>query len=819
MIKNYFKIAFRNFRKHKLFTLINIIGLTIGISAALVIYLIVHFDFTFDRNHPDGDRIYRVTSNYGYNGESGYNDGVTAALPLAVKGEISGLEEAAPFRTMYQPNVMVPHGTKAPAKFRNQEDVILADGRFFNIFTYQWLAGSAKAALKAPFQVVLTAKQAKLYFPNLNYNQMLGKQLIYGDSIKTTVSGIVANLKGNTDITFHDFISFSTIYRVQAIKDDVNEKQWGSTSSSSQFYIKLTKNITPENVERQMNELIKRRTPDQKQDNANFHKFILEPLSDLHFNGNFNVYSNGRVANKTTLYSLLLIALFLLLLGCINFINLTTAQASHRAKEIGIRKTMGSSRKQLIVQLLSETFVITLLSVIMAICLSPLILKLFAGFIPKGVEANLLQLPVIIFLVLLTITVSFLSGFYPAIVLSGFQPAAVLKNQVNTSGSKSRNAWLRKSLTVTQFVIAQFFIMATVLVSKQIYYITHKDLGFKKDAIITIETPFKSMNTNNRQVLMNKLSAMPQIGLISYGDEPPSSENTNSYGSSYKDGKKEIKSDLQVKYGDPNYPKVYQFKLLSGRNLRMGDSSKAIVVNASYAKLIGFKDPSDAEGTYIEFNGANTEIVGVIADFFQESLHNSVKPLGIIWPDKYHNRFIHLALKPETADGNEWKKAIGGMQKAWKDVYPEDDFEYHFVDEKIAKFYESEQHTSQLLSWATGLSIFISCLGLLGLAMYTTNLRTKEIGVRKVLGATVTQIVTLLSTELMWLVLLAFVLVTPVAWMVMHKWMQNFTYRTTISWWVFALSGAGMLLTALITLSFQTIKAAIANPARSLKSE
>jgi putative ABC transport system permease protein len=819
MIKNYFKIAFRNFRKHKLFTLINIIGLTIGISAALVIYLIVHFDFTFDKHHPDGDRIYRVTSHYGYNGESGYNDGVTAALPLAVKGEISGLDESAPLRTMYQPNILVPNGSKAPAKFKNQEDVILADGRFFNIFTYHWLAGSAETSLKAPFQVVLTAKQAKIYFPALSYNQMLGKQVIYGDSIKTSVSGIVADLQGNTDITFHDFISYGTIYRVPAIKDDVNEKQWGATSSSSQFYIKLAKNVTSENVERQMNDLIKKRNPDMKQNSVDFHKFILEPLSDLHFNGNFNVYSNGRVASKVTLYSLLLIALFLLLLGCINFINLTTAQASQRAKEIGIRKTMGSSRKQLIVQLLSETLVITLLSVIIAVGLSPVLLKLFADFIPKGVEANLLQLPIIAFLILLTITVSLLSGFYPAIVLSAFKPAAVLKNQVNTPGGKSRNAWLRKSLTVTQFVIAQFFIMATVLVSKQIYYVMHKDLGFKKDAIIAIETPFKKANTTNRQVLMNKLGAIPQIEMTSYGDEQPSSDNTNSYGISYKDGKKEIKSDLQVKYGDANYPKVYQFKLLSGRNLRMDDSSKAIVVNASYAKLIGFKDPSDAEGTYVEFNGANTEIVGVIADFFQESLRNSIKPLGIVWPDKYHDRFIHIALKPETAGGNEWKKAIDGMQKAWKEVYPEDDFEYHFVDERIAKFYESEQHTSKLLSWATGLSIFISCLGLLGLAMYTTNLRTKEIGVRKVLGATVTQIVTLLSTELVWLVLLAFVVVTPIAWIVMHKWMQNFTYRTTISWWVFALSGGGMLLTALVTLSFQTIKAAIANPARSLKSE
>ncbi|OKS87073.1 ABC transporter permease [Mucilaginibacter polytrichastri] len=648
---------------------------------------------------------------------------------------------------------------------------------------------------------------------------MLGKQIIYGDSIKTFVSGIVADLKGNTDITFHDFVSFSTIYRVKELYDDVAEKQWGSTSSSSQFYIKLNKNVTAENVERQMNDLIKKRNPEMKQNSVDFHKFILEPLSDLHFNGNFNTYSNGRVANKNTLYGLLLIALFLLVLGCINFINLTTAQASQRAKEIGIRKTMGSSRAQLVVQLLSETFVITLFSVIIAIGLSPFILKLFADFIPKGVEADLLQLPIIAFLILLTLTVSFLSGFYPAIVLSSFKPAAVLKNQVNTSTNKSRNAWLRKSLTVTQFVIAQFFIMATVLVSKQIYFVLHKDLGFKKDAIVVIDTPYKSMNTNKRQILMDKLNAMPQIRLMSYGDEPPSSDNTNSYGSSYKDGKKEIKSDLQVKYGDPNYLNVYQFKLLSGRNLRLGDSSKAIVINASYAKLIGFKDPSDAEGTYINFNEANTEVVGIISDFYQQSLHNGIKPLGIILPDKYHKRIIHIALKPQTANGNEWKTAISGMQKAWKEVYPEDDFEYHFFDEKIAKFYESEQHTSTLLSWATGLCIFISCLGLLGLAMYTTNLRTKEIGVRKVLGATVAQIVTLLSAELVWLVLLAFVLVTPIAWFAMQKWMQNFTYRTTISWWVFALSGGGMLLTAFITLSFQTIKAAIANPARSLKSE
>jgi putative ABC transport system permease protein len=817
MIKNYFKIAFRNFWRHKLFTLINIIGLTIGISAALVIYLIVHFDFTFDKFHPDGDKIYRVVSNYGYNGESGFNAGVTTALPPAVKGEVSGLAETAPIRLMYDPNVTIQNETRAAAKFKKQADVILADGRLFQVFAYQWLEGSAKSALTAPFQVVLSAKQAKLYFPGLSYSQMIGKQVVYEDTIKTTVSGIVADFKDNTDITFHDFISLSTIPRVKQLKDDVSEN-WGATSYAAQFYVKLDNNVTAQNVQRQMNDLFKRRNPKVQQDANNFHRFILQPLSDLHFNSDFAGY-NTHVANKTTLYSLLLIALFLLALGCINFINLTTAQASQRAKEIGIRKTMGSSRKQLITQLLTETFVITLLAVVLAISITPAILKLFADFIPKGVQANLLQVPVIAFLIVLTVTVSLLSGFYPAIVLSAFKPVEVLKNQTNSATGKTRNAWLRKSLTVTQFVIAQFFIMATILVSKQIYYVMHKDLGFKKDAIIIVETPYKSMLTNKKQIFLDKLNGMPQIATISVGDQPPSSDNWNSYEASYKDGKKEIRTSLQIKSGDANYLKVYHLKLLSGRNLRLGDSSKSILVNANYAKSIGFKKPGDATGTYINYNGSNTEIIGVLADFYQESLRGAIKPLGVIFPEKYHDRFIHIALKPETAGGNEWKKAIDGLQKAWKETYPEDDFEYHFFDEKIAKFYESEQHTSQLLTWATVLSIFISCLGLLGLAMYTTNLRTKEIGVRKVLGATVTQIVTLLSTELVWLVLLAFVLVTPVAWIVMQKWMQNFTYRTTISWWIFALSGAGMLFAALITLSFQTIKAAIANPARSLKSE
>ncbi|MDB5143989.1 MAG: FtsX-like permease family protein, partial [Mucilaginibacter sp.] len=333
-------------------------------------------------------------------------------------------------------------------------------------------------------------------------------------------------------------------------------------------------------------------------------------------------------------------------------------------------------------------------------------------------------------------------------------------------------------------------------------------------------TPYKNNTDNKKQVYLNQLRAIPQVELVSVGGQPPSSGGTNSTQVSYKDGKKEVKTDLELKFGDENYINVYKIKLLAGRDLRAGDTTKQMIINTTYAKILGFKNPQQALGRYIDWDKKKAEIIGVVADFYQKSLHSPIKPLAIIYhPNRYNNNTFHIALKPQTAGGNEWKQAIAGMEKSWKAIYPDDDFEYQFFDEGIAKFYESEQHTSKLLTWATGLSILISCLGLLGLAMYTTNLRTKEIGVRKVLGATVTQIVTLLSTELVILVLLAFLIVTPVAWWAMNKWMQNFADKTTVSWWIFALSGTGMLLTAFFTLSFQTIKAAIANPVKSLRSE
>ncbi|HEY8930577.1 MAG TPA: ABC transporter permease [Mucilaginibacter sp.] len=817
MIKNYFKIAFRGFLKHKLFTLINVIGLSIGISASLVIYLIVHHDLTFDKFHRDGDRIYRIVTNYSFQGEVGYNSGVCGPMPGAVQSSAPGVELVAPFFTLGQMNVFVDQKNgNAPAKFKNQENLVLADGRYFKLFDYKWLAGSSATALNEPNQVVLTSDQAQRYFSGIPYNQMLGKVISY-DTIKVTVSGIVETIKQNTDFTFHDFISYSTSKVNKDLKDQLQLDQWGSTNSASQAFLKLSPAASKLRIEKQMDAFIYKNARPDKGNTQDYH---LQPLSDLHFNANYGTFDNGTIANKNTLYGLLFIAAFLLILGCINFVNLTTAQATQRAKEIGIRKTMGSTRKQLVSQFLSETFLLTLIAVVISVGLAPVILKTFSGFISPNIKADLLTHgDVLLFLASLTVLVSIMSGFYPAILLSSYKPVLVLKNQAQSNSSKTRNAWLRKSLTVTQFIIAQFFIMATVLVIKQIYYALHKDLGFKKDAIIIIHAPFRNTQIGKNLVYLDKLRAIPQVTMVSIGSAAPSSSSTMSTTMLYKDGKKEYKNDVQVKYGDENYLKLYEIKLLAGRNIQRSDTNHAFVINQTYAKTLGFKTPAEAIGKTISSNDKLWTIVGVMNDFHQYSLRTAIKPLVLeTGAQIFRNNTFHIALKAE-ANNNDWKKAIASMETSWKEMYPEEDFEYNFYDASIAKFYDSEQHTSTLLNWATGLSIFISCLGLLGLAIYTTNLRRKEIGVRKVLGASVTQIVTLLSSELMWLILLAFVLVTPVAWYAMNKWMEGFADRTPISWWIFVLSGGAMLLAALFTSSFQTIKAAITNPVRSLRSE
>jgi putative ABC transport system permease protein len=817
MFKNYFTIAIRTFRKNKIFSAINVLGLAIGVSASLVIYLLVNYHLTFDKFEKDNDRIYRVVSNFNFSGESFHNSGVSDPLAAAVRREITGLDAVIAFRKWDgDAKISVPQASKNDPKIFNHEgNLVFADSNYFNMVNYDWIIGSPKISFRNPYQVVLTESKEKLYFPGLNVTQVAGKEIYIDDTIRATITGVVKDLDKNSDFDFKTFIAYSTLEN-SSLKPE-NWDTWDNTNGAQQLFVKLAAGSNPVTVGKQITQLQKINTTKDPNDHS-LQWLTLQPLSDVHFNADYGTYDLP-VASRSILYSLLAVAAFLLILGCINFINLATAQASQRAKEIGIRKTMGSSKKQLISQFLSETFLLTFTATILSVVLTPLILKAFSGFIPKELHFNLTAQPgIIIFLLLLIVVVTLLSGFYPALVLSGYKPVLVLKNQVFTGTAQTRKAWLRKSLTVSQFVIAQVFIMATLLVSKQIHYSLSKNMGFKKDAIVYVTTNYYDTVRNHKYLLMDKLKSIPEISMISLCTNPPSSNNTWSGTLKYKDGKKEIEADVQQKYGDSNYIKLYHIKLLAGKNIQTTDTLTSVIINETYSHILGFQHPEQAVGKNLEWNKRNVLIAGVVGDFNQQSLHQAVKPL-LIASRSLIERNISIALQQQNAAGTTWKTAIAKIEKVWEEVYPGDDFEYHFLDEDIAKYYTAEQNISSLLKWSTGLAVFISCLGLLGLVIYTTTERTKEIGVRKVLGASVMQIVSMISKNFIVLVLLAFVIAAPLAWIGINKWLENFAYRTQVSWWIFFVSGAAMVIIALITLGFQTIKAAMANPVKSLRTE
>jgi ABC-type antimicrobial peptide transport system permease subunit len=817
MLKNYFRTAWRNLWHNKIFSFINILGLSVGISACLVIYLIVSYDFSFDRSHKDGDRIYRVVTEYVFSGEPVYNSGVPCPMPYAIRKDLAGLNLIVPFFTGNPEKVSIPGaGKDGLVIYKNQDHIVFADSNFFRMIGYEWLAGSASTSLSQPNTVVLTETNARLYFPALSQEAIIGRRIYFDDTVATTVTGIVKDLSYHSDFTFRTFISRATLENSSLRPSIWNI--WGGTTSASQLFVKLAPGGTASSMERKITALYEKYNGRPHAGNST--NYRLQPLSDLHFNHHYgNFYGDDHLAHKPTLYSLLVIAALLLLLASINFINLSTARSVQRAKEIGIRKTIGGSRLQLIVQFLSETFVLTLLAVLLSILLTPLLLKVFADFIPKGVHFDIIGEPgILIFGALLLAGVSLLAGLYPAAVLSSYQPALILKNQLNKDSSLSRRAGLRKTLTVSQFVIAQVFIMGTLLVTKQISYSLHADLGFKKDAIVYFKTNYYDTTRSHRFTLMNKLKAMPGVANVSLSSDIPSSNSTTSSEMKYKDGKKEVSTDVELKYADTNFCRLYEIKLLAGHQPPYSDTVNGLVINETYMHILGFRNPQEAIAKRINWDDKMVSITGVVADFHQKSLHSPIKPLAIC-SNLDRERVVSVLLGPQNTGGKSLKTVIAGMQGAWSSLYPEDPFNYQFQDETLAKSYHGEQDTARLLAWATGLSIFISCLGLLGLVIYITSQRTKEIGIRKIMGASIAQLMILLSTDFLKLIAWAFLIAVPVAWWGAQTWLNNFAYRTDLSWWIFLAGGVLMGGIALVILLLRTLKAAAANPVESLRTE
>ncbi|MFP2995212.1 ABC transporter permease [Spongiivirga sp. MCCC 1A20706] len=816
MIKNYLKIAWRNLLKNKIFSFINILSLSIGLSAAFVIGLIIYHDMTFDNFHKDADRIYRITSDFTSPQGKFHNTGVPVPLTKAVGKEVSGLELVAPFYRAFFFKVQTDH---QPNEFKDVSTAIFTDHNYFQLFNYQWLTGNPANAFKNPNQVVLTKEKADKYFPGLTPEQAMGLNVTYNDSIVAEVAGIVNSFEGRSDLFFDEFISRSSATSF-GVKDQVDNIEWNNTTDDSQLFVKVSKGVAIENIQSQLDRLAEQHKDPDDIKYGQTHTYYAQPLSDIHFNSTYGIYDYSLPqASKKTLIGLAIVSIFLLLLGCVNFINLNTAQGLKRSKEVGVRKTLGGSKKQIRTQFLTETGILTMFAAVLSVFVAFWLLQVFRDFIPATVTMSLFYNPIVIVgVLLLLVIVSVVSGFYPALVLSKFKPAKALKDQVASPGE---TVPLRKYLTVFQFVIAQVFVIGTLLVGKQIHYMMNEDMGIKTEAVAYVNFPFNDKSFVKKQRVLDKISRLPQVEKSAFGGRPPASFGYNATTMSYVTDEKNMNAGIQLLFGDEDYAEVYDIKLLAGRKA-LNDTIRELVINEKLMKTLGFNDAASVIGEQLQSDDEKLTIVGVMKDFNQRSLKSGIEPMALIgdwYRDSGFSQFnyVHFSLPIENKEA--WQSSITEIETIWKDVYPETEFRLTFMDNLVQQFYNQERKMALLLKWATGLSILISCLGLLGLVIYTTERRTKEIGIRKVLGASLLQLNMLLCKEFLWLVSIAFLIAIPIAWYGIDYWLQDFTYKASIGWGAFAVSGIGMIVLALAIMSFKTIAAGMRNPVESLRTE
>jgi putative ABC transport system permease protein len=830
MIRNYWLVAIRKLLRHKIHSIINILGLTIGIASCLVIYLLTRFELSYDTFHSNKDRIYRVVANVGRENDSRKLGFILQPLPLTLRRELTGVKNVAAF---YNLNVQITipqtdghnasqgannasNAKTEPKKFDAPDrgiagPVIVTDSQYFDIFHYQWLAGNAGTSLTNPNSVVLSEKAMTKYFGNITPEQAIGRTVIYKDSLYTTVTGIVADWSGNTDFNFTNFIALSTVDH-SFLKDDIDMTAWGMWDYYTQGFVELAPGVTPQQVERQFHAILYKYLIQPPGASATL---TLQPLHDLHFNADYpDGYS--RKAHLPTLYGLMGIAVFILLLAAINFINLSTAQSLQRTKEIGIRKVLGSQRKDIALQFLGETLLITILAVALSVGITPVIISLMHDYLPAGVHLDI-SWTTLTFLALITVTTALLAGWYPARVISRLLPVLSLKGQ--TTKTVTPNRYLHRSLIVFQFTISLAFIMCTVIVARQLHYILNADLGFRTDAILTIRT-VGGYPPANREVLANKIKQLPEVALVTRHIETPEAQGHPGTILIYKGPKGDHQIDASFDLVDTNYLRLFGLKLVAGRDLFASDTIRELLINETAARQLGFDRPQDALGHDLVtgIGRAHGSIVGILQDFHSASLRDPIVPF-FVSTNKRSLRTISLRLSPEARTPEAIHTVLGKLEKDWHETYPNEKFKYTFLDESIADLYSKEQHISSLLRLAMIIAICISCMGLLGLATFAAEQRGKEMSIRKVLGASAGRIIAMLTGNFLWPVALAIVIATPVAWYFMHQWLQGFAYRTNIPWWIFACCGVAAIGIALLTVGYQAVRTATANPVEKLRSE
>ncbi len=804
MFKNYFKIAWRNLLRNRLRTTIHVLGLSIGIAICFLIFNVVWYANSFDNFHPKEDQIYRIKTITDFGGGEVYpNSGTPVPLGEVIEDEIAGIETKARFYTTYQTKVVV----QSPEKdFGRTNNVILASPGFLEIFKREWIAGDAKNALVEPYSVVLTESSAEKYFPNESVNDILGKEILYTetDTMYTQVTGVVKDFTENTDLIFTDFISFSTI-SVSANKNRYAAEHWDNVNSSSQLYIRTQEGVEKSFLDQGLAAIVEKNLSDQEDTKTSF---IAEPLKEVHFG---QTYDDSTSVSKTFLNGLLVIGAIILILACLNFVNLETAQAIGRAKEVGIRKTLGGNKSQLIFQFLSETYLIVITATVISFLLVQLLMATFQTYLPKGMNVDFLSQENILFILGFTFILTLISGIYPSLVLVSYQPQRALKGEIKQSNKFSLGVFLRKNLTVLQFASSIAFIILVSVISFQLKYVSSQPLGFNSQAILYSSLPYRG-GLDKFELLRDRLNQLSYVKGASLSGSLVSSVSLWTSDAQYQLDTAELDFFVQIVNMDSAFVDVNGLELLAGKNSQNRDDE--VLVNEVFMKQVYVDTPEELVGQKMKFSGEEKTIVGVVQNYHSRTLREEIRPTLMVYqPGSF--RAINVKLQ----DNINLAEAKLGLEKVYKEIIGEENQTFKFLDDEIARFYEEDLKIRNVLGLACGLAILISCLGLFGLSSFTIAQRTKEISIRKVLGASILQILGLISKEYVLLVAVSFALAVYPAYYFLKDWLNGFQYRVEMPYFLFAIAGFGVLMICLFIVGLHSYNAAQTNPARVLKDE
>ncbi len=802
MIKNYFKITLRNLVKNKSHTLINVGGLSVGILCALVIFLIIQFEFSFDTFHEDRENIYRVVRETNRFGEQSFDTGVPAPLPEAFENDFPEAEAVSIVDANFGAPVISAERSDGSIQRFKEENAAFVEQEYFGVFTYNWLAGNSESVLTRPNTVVVSRSFAAKLFGNENpLGKMLGLQT--GNKYDLEITGVIEDPPSNSDLPFVVLASYSSASREGNTRAN---DDWDNTSSSRQCYIKLPDSVTADMVNARMDSFLGKYRDEEAVAEIDF---FLQPLSEIHFDTRFGNYRNRVVANEM-LMALALIGLFLLITACINFVNLNTAIAVKRSREVGVRKTLGGTKGQLVVRYLGETALVTFISLALALALTEWVLILVRSLMGLPLELNLLtNIPVLLFLAAVFIVTTLSAGLYPAFYISGFSPIEAIRGRI--SANYGEGLTLRRSLVVVQFVISQMLIIGTITISNQMNYFRNADMGFNKESLVEVPIPLNDQVRLDR--FKNELRDEAGIRSVAYSNTSTASGNvwTGNYQLEDRDEIKEGRA--HIKFGDENFIPTYGLEVLAGKNIVTSDTVNMYLVNEAFASETGYDGRYDELiGKYVDFWAGEAPIVGVVKNFHTTSLHEEIDPVLVTSRPLYFTAGIKI-------DMGQVQEALQSAENAFKAAFPDYVFEYTFLDQRMPDFYKRELLTARLMNIFTIIAIIIGCLGLFGLVSYMAATRTKEIGVRKVMGATVTDILKLFGKEFGLLTGISFLIAVPLAWFLMNSWLEDFAYRIDLGPELFILAFAATVFIVLMTVGVKSLNAATSNPVDSLRNE